>query len=75
MDRRLAASSVGHPESDSRKVCPGRSSGTRIIGNSRIVLSRPRLRRRHRLRRFRRYCLRWCRHHRHPPRRSCQMSP
>ena len=39
MDRRLAASSVGHPESDSRKVCPGRSSGTRITGDSWIVLS------------------------------------
>ena len=46
MDRGLGASSVGHPESVSRRVCPGRSSGTRITGNSWIVFSRPRLRRR-----------------------------
>ena len=59
MDRGLGASSVGHPKSVSRRVCPGRSSGTRITGNSWIVFSRPRpRRRRHRLRRLRRYRLR-----------------
>jgi len=57
--RARRSSSVGHPESVSRRVCPGRSSGTRITGNSWIVFSRPRLRRRcHRLRRLRRYRLR-----------------
>jgi hypothetical protein len=50
MDRGLGASSVGHPESVSRKVCPGRSSGTRTTGNSWVVFSRSRRRRYHPLR-------------------------